>query len=165
MPLKLEPFDVVFNKEFYHAHPLIECAQVNSLPRRPHVWIVVYSLHAQFQTQIPVDIVLFSKIRNFSNEMHASASCDRPPELNHQMQSSLLTCLCANGTLLMFHQLYVRRYILRSGGRSRYGIATLTDSCEPIHGSIRGESIGVSGSTTKNVGDMWTTRLCCGRMN
>ena len=29
----------------------------------------MYSLHAQFQTQIPVDVILFPKIRAFSNEM------------------------------------------------------------------------------------------------
>ena len=31
--------------------------------------IIVYSLHAQFQTQIPVDIILLSKIRAFFNEV------------------------------------------------------------------------------------------------
>ena len=35
----------------------------------PLVSVVVYSLHAQFQTQIPVDIILLSKIRAFFNEV------------------------------------------------------------------------------------------------
>ena len=67
--LSHEMFDVVFNKEFYRARPLIECARVYSLSRRPHISIIVYSLHAQFQTQIPVDIILLSKIRAFFNEV------------------------------------------------------------------------------------------------
>ena len=61
--------DVVFNKEFYRTRPLIECAWVYSLSRSPRVSVVVYSLHAQFQTQIPVDIILLSKIRAFFNEV------------------------------------------------------------------------------------------------
>ena len=32
---RLEPFNVVFNKEFYRAHPLIECARVFSFSRSP----------------------------------------------------------------------------------------------------------------------------------
>ena len=62
-------FDVVFNKEFYRARPLIEHARVYSLSRRPHISIIVHSLHAQFQTQIPIDIILLSKIRAFFNEV------------------------------------------------------------------------------------------------
>ena len=58
----------VFDKVFYRARPLIECARVYSFSRSPRVSIIVYSLHAQFQTQIPVDIILFSKIRAFFNE-------------------------------------------------------------------------------------------------
>ena len=50
-------------------HPLIECAQVYSFLRSPCIFIVVYSLHVQFQTQIPFDIILLSKNRAFSNEM------------------------------------------------------------------------------------------------
>ena len=69
MPPRLKTFDVVFNNGFYHAHPLIECARVYSLPRSPRISIVVYFFHAQFQSQIPVDIFLLSKIRAFSNGM------------------------------------------------------------------------------------------------
>ena len=61
-------FDVVFNKELYRARPLIECAWVYPLSISPCISIIVYSLHAQFQTQIPVDIILLSKIRAFFNE-------------------------------------------------------------------------------------------------
>ena len=68
MSVGLETFDVVFNKEFYRACPLTECARVYSLSRCPHLFLIVYSLHAQFQTQIPVDIILFSKIKAFFNE-------------------------------------------------------------------------------------------------
>ena len=67
--LRLETSDVVYNKEFSCARPLIECAQVYSLSRSPHISIIMHSLHAQFQTQIPVDVILLSKIRAFINEM------------------------------------------------------------------------------------------------
>ena len=50
-------------------HALTERARVYSFLRSPCISIVVYSLHAQFQTKIPVYVVLFSKIRAFSNEM------------------------------------------------------------------------------------------------
>ena len=43
MPPRLELFDVVFNKEFYRAHPLIERAWVFSFPRR-HV-LASFHLH------------------------------------------------------------------------------------------------------------------------
>ena len=69
MAPRLEPFNVVFNKTFYLAHPLTERAWVYSFLRSPCISIVVYSLHAQFQTEIPVYVVLFSKIRAFSNEV------------------------------------------------------------------------------------------------
>ena len=69
MSSRLETFDVVFNKEFYCARPLIECARVYSLSRCPRLFVIVHSLHAQFQTQIPVDIILFSKIKAFFNEV------------------------------------------------------------------------------------------------
>ena len=69
MSPRLETSDIVFNEEFYRARPLIECARVYSLSRSPRISIIVYSLHAQFQTQIPVDIILLSKIRAFFNEV------------------------------------------------------------------------------------------------
>ena len=53
MSPRLKTSDIVFNTEFYRAHPLIECARVYSLSRSPRISIIVYSLHAQFQTQIP----------------------------------------------------------------------------------------------------------------
>ena len=69
MSPRLKTSDIVFNKEFYRACPLIECARVYSLSRSPRISIIVYSLHAQFQTQILVDIISFSKIRAFFNEV------------------------------------------------------------------------------------------------
>ena len=62
MPRDLSRLNVVFIKKVYHAHPLNECAQVSSFP------VIVNSLYAQFQTKVPVDIILLSKMRAFSNE-------------------------------------------------------------------------------------------------
>ena len=63
MPLRLELFNVLFIMEFHLFHTLVEHARVYSLPRSPHISIVVYSLYGQFQTQI---LILLSKIRAIS---------------------------------------------------------------------------------------------------
>ena len=66
VPPRLEPLNVVFSKEFYHAHQPIEHALVYSFPIDAHVsrQLCNHSVHSFRQRS-----QLLFKIRVFSNEM------------------------------------------------------------------------------------------------